>query len=530
MNADLGLVGVLLAIVTAGSMVTARAVRVPSPVILLVAGVGASYIPGVPVLRPPPDLIFLGFLPPLVYHAAFFSSPRQLLDHIAPIGLLAVGMVVATIFGVAAVAHATGVVPWAAAFVLGTIVAPTDPVAATAVLRRVGAPLGLRTVLEGESLLNDGIALVAFGLAVAAASGGATAPGHVAVRVGEVVGGAVAVGIAVGWIVERIRRRLHDPAIEIVVSLITPYASYLIADRINTSGVLAVVATGLWLGWRSAGLFLPRSRLQASTFWNLLAMLMNSTLFLLVGLLFPHVVSQLHYSSAWRLAADTAAVVAATAVVRLVGVLAFGPFLQLPLGRWRGREIGYGWRDRMVIGWSGFRGAVSVAAALSVPLAVGPNRPMVVYLTFVVVLGTLVIQGGLLPTGLRLLGFQRSQGPRRGELEARVEAARAAIERIGEIEHDDDRPQELLDTLREAYDRRLEHLSALLDSEHDGRTDAVRRAREQREVRADLLATQRRRVEELRNRGRISNEEMRGIIQELDLEDVGMREGGFTDL
>jgi monovalent cation/hydrogen antiporter len=529
MNADLGLVGVLLAIVTAGSMVAARAVRVPSPVILLLAGVAASYIPGVPTLRPPPDLIFLGFLPPLVYHAAFFSSPRQLLDHIAPVALLAVGMVVATIFGVAVIAHAVGILPWAAAFALGTIVAPTDPVAATAVLRRMGAPIGLRTVLEGESLLNDGIALVAFSLAVAAASGGSTAPGHVALRVGEVVAGAVAVGVTVGWTVERIRRRLRDPSVEILVSLITPYASYLIADRINTSGVLAVVATGLWLGWRSAGLFLPRTRLQAATFWNLLVTLLNSALFLLVGLLFPHVVSDLSFASAWRLAGGTAAVLAATAVVRLAGVLAVGPFLQLPLGRWRGRQVGYGWRERLVIGWSGFRGAVSVAAALSVPIAVG-SRPTVVYLTFIVVFGTLVIQGALLPTGLRLVGLERPAGPRRGELEARAEAARAAIDRLDEIERDHERPQEVLDALREAYDRRLEHLSALLDEEQDEEAGVVRRARARQELRADLLATQRRRIEELRNRGRISSEEMRRIIQELDLEDVSMREGGLGEL
>jgi monovalent cation/hydrogen antiporter len=389
--------------------------------------------------------------------------------------------------------------------------------------------VGLRTVLEGESLLNDGFALVAFGLAVSAAAGPAE-PVHIALRLAEVIPGSVAVGVAVAWSVEHLRRRLREPSTEIVVSLITPYASYLIADRIHTSGVLAVVATGLWLGWRSPGLFLPRTRLQAATFWNLLAMLMNSTLFLLIGLEFRHVLERIGGASPSGLVVDSLAVLAATALIRLAAVSVVGPAVRLPLARLRDQESRYGWRESLVIGWSGFRGAVSVAAALSVPLAAGgkavPDRPMIVYLTFVVVLGTLVVQGGLLPTGLRLLGFREQAAPDRGAVEARAAAVQAAIDRIEEMSSRDDAPQDVLDSLRQVYDRRLEHLSSMLHGgEDDHDEDLLDQTRHRRELRGELIAVQRDTVRRMRDQGAISSEEMRRIVRELDLEDVSLQEG-----
>jgi len=242
-------------------------------------------VPGLPAVQLEPDLVFFLFLPPLLYAGAFFSSPRDLRQNAWPISKLALGLVVASIVAVAVVTHL--VVPglsWAAAFVLGAIVSPTDPTAATAVFRRLGVSERLVTILEGESLVNDGVALVAYRLAVVAVITGSFSLWQGSLEFVLVSGGGILIGLALGWVIAQGRRRLDDPPVEITISFVTPFAAYLLAEELGASGVLATVTVGLYLGWRSAGLFLPGTRLQAYTFWNVVGFLTNSV----YGMLFTY--------------------------------------------------------------------------------------------------------------------------------------------------------------------------------------------------------------------------------------------------
>ena len=275
----------VLMVAVGGLSVLAGTVRVPYPILLVLGGLVLGFVPGVPPAELPPDLVLVLFLPPLLYSAAFFSSPRDLRADLRAISLLAVGLVLATMSAVAAVAHTlVGGLPWAAAFALGAIVSPTDPLAATAIARRLGVPRRLVTVLEGESLVNDATALVAYRLAVGAVVAGSFTLWAAGVRfVAGAVGG-VAIGLAVGWLLAEARRRIEDPVVEIVLSVVTGYAAYLPADRLGASGVLAAVTAGLYVGWRAPELASPATRLLGFSFWEVLVYLLNAVLFVLVGL------------------------------------------------------------------------------------------------------------------------------------------------------------------------------------------------------------------------------------------------------
>src|SRR4029453_12179902 len=254
-----------------GLSVLAGTVRMPYPIVLVLGGLVLGFMPGVPRAELPPDLVLVLFLPPLLYQAAFFSSPRDLRANARAITLLAVGLVLVTMSAVAVVAHTlVGGLPWAAAFALGAIVSPTDPLAATAIARRLGVPRRLVTVLEGESLVNDATALVAYRLAVAAVVGGSFTVWEAGLRfvVGTV--GGVTIGLAVGWLLAEARRRIEDPVVEIVLSVVTGYAAYLPAELLGVSGVLAAVTAGLYVGWRAPELASPSTRLLGFSFWEVL--------------------------------------------------------------------------------------------------------------------------------------------------------------------------------------------------------------------------------------------------------------------
>lgn len=522
MPLSLGLVGVGLALMAVASMLAARKISLPSAIVLVPAGAAAGYLPGVPSITAPPAVIFLGFLPPLVYHAAFFSSPRQLIRNRVPIAFLALGVLAATIGAVAATSHSVAQLTWPQAFALGAVVSPTDPVAATAVMNRMGIRIGLRSILEGESLFNDAFALVALSTAVGAATGAATGLFGVGLGLAWGIVGAVLVGCAVGSLVERVRRVIDEPDIELVISLVTPYAAYLTADRVGTSGVLSAVTVGLWLGWRTAGVFLPRTRLQATTFWNLLVFILNSALFLLIGLELHTVVASIPAGDAPRVMAGAFAVLFVTIAVRVVASLASAALprrlrLRLPADALHER----GWRDRAVIGWSGFRGGVSVAAALSIPEAVGAHgqRSLIVALAFAVVVGTLVIHGSTLPLLIRRIGIESDGPAARVEQRARLAAAEAAIHHLDELRSNTaDENRAAIDMLAEEYDARRDRLrlspeESEADSSHI--SDHAARA-----LRSEILNAQRQALVRLRNGGQISSEAMRRVIRDLDLEEL----------
>jgi monovalent cation/hydrogen antiporter len=507
-----------LMVAVAGLSVLARLVRVPYPILLVLGGLVLGFLPGMPPVELPPELVLVVFLPPLLYWAGFFSSPRDLLADARAISMVAVGLVLATMAAVAVAAHAAiDGLGWPAAFALGAIVSPTDPLAATAIGRRLGIPRRLITLLEGESLVNDASALVAYRLAVAAAVSGTFVAWQAGLRFVVGAAGGVAVGLAVGWLVAELRRRLDDPVVEIVISVVTGYAAYLPAELLHVSGVLAAVAAGLYLGWRAPALASASTRLLGFSFWEVLVYLANAVLFILVGLQLHPILSGLAGTAVAVLVGQALLVSAVVVAVRLGWVFSV-PYLVRLLDRrpgQRARRVGA--RERLVLGWSGMRGAVSLAAALALPLDF-PLRNLILFLTFAVILATLVVQGLTLPTLIRRLRFQDDGSEQREELQARLAATHAAMERLDELAVEDwtrDDTVERLHRLFEFRRRRLKERAGIW--EDDGAQD--RSLAYQRLVR-ELLVAQRQAIVVLRNQGQISNDVMHRIERELDLEDT----------
>jgi Na+/H+ antiporter len=507
----------VLMVAVGGLSMLAGTVRVPYPILLVLGGLVLGFVPGMPSAELPPDLVLVLFLPPLLYQAAFFSSPRDLWANARPITLLAVGLVLVTICAVAMVAHTlVPGLPWAAAFALGAIVSPTDPLAATAIARRLGVPRRLVTVLEGESLVNDATALVAYRLAVGAVVAGSFTLWAAGLQfVSRGIGG-VAIGLAVGWLIAEARRRIEDPVVEIVLSVVTGYAAYLPAELLGVSGVLAAVTAGLYVGWHAPELASPSTRLLGFSFWEVLVYLLNAVLFVLVGLQLNLILTGVSGSSAVVLVGQAALVAAVVIGVR-VGWGFTVPYLVRVLDR-RPAQVArrVGPRERLVSSWSGMRGAVSLAAALALPEDF-PQRNLILFVTFGVILATLILQGLTLPWLIRRLGVHRDDSEAQEELRGRLRATDAALARLEELAGEGWTRDDTVERMRGLYQFRRRRLKAragyLAD---DGAQD--RSLAYQRLVR-ELLEAQRREIVRLRNRGEISNEVMHRIERDLDLED-----------
>jgi CPA1 family monovalent cation:H+ antiporter len=518
----MGNVEVLIALLVAVALLArvAGMLGVPYPIVLVPGGLAIGFIPGLPEVVLEPSVVFFLFLPPLLYSAAFFSSPRDLRRNAAAISKLALGLVLVTMCAVAVAAYlVVDGLSWPAAFVLGAIVAPTDPTAATAVFRRLGVPERILTTLEGESLVNDGVALVAYRLAVVAVLTGGFSLWHAGLEFLVAGAGGVVIGIVLGWLVARLRRRLDDPPVEISISLITPFAAYLAAEQLGVSGVLATVTVGVYLGWQSTGLFQPGTRLQAYAFWDVLSFLVNSTLFVLVGLQFPAILTALG-PNLWHAVGAAAVVALVVIAVRLAWQFA----VNLPLRELGRREpVNINVRERVMIGWSGMRGGISLAAALSLPLQVPggapfPLRDLIIFVTFGVILSTLVVQGLTLPALVRRLGLAEPAEDEQEEARARVKAAHAALARIEEVAAEEDLSEEVVERLRGVYEYRAHHAAAPL--ERDGqREGAADQAEDYARLRSELLSTERAVIVELRDRGELDGEVLRRIERDLDLEE-----------
>ncbi len=516
---------ILLALLTALAVLVALAptLRVPYPILLVLAGLALAFVPGVPVVEMPPDLVLVGILPPLLYASAFFTSLRDLRANARPITLLSVGLVAATTFGVGAIAHATiSGLSWATAFVLGATVAPTDPIAATAIAQRLGVPRRIVTVVEGESLVNDGSALVLYRAAVVAVTAGTFSLGDAAARFALSVVGGIAIGLAVGWIVAQVRIRLDNIPAEILISLLTGYLAYIPAQAAHVSGVLAAVTVGVYLGWRSPELATPAMRMQGRAVWSTLVFLVNALLFALVGMQLRPILDALSGLSAFELARDAVVVGAAVVVIRIAWVFP-GTYLPRFLSRRiRARDPYPPWQYPAAISWMGMRGAVSLAAALAIPLetdggAPFPSRDLLVFLAFCVILGTLVVQGLTLPGLIRLLGLEDDGLDVKEEAKARIHAAEAALSRLEELVDEDWVRPDSAERLRGAYSFRRSRFAARFDAADDGAIEE--RSASYQRLRRELLEAERRAIVELRNSGRISDAVMRRVERDLDLED-----------
>jgi CPA1 family monovalent cation:H+ antiporter len=517
------LVGLLGAVtVLAGA---ARRVGLPSPIVLVLCGLLVGVVPGLPSVHLDPQLVFFVFLPPLVYGAGFNSSPRDLRQQARRIGVLAIGLVAASTVAVAVAVKL--LVPgfgWAEGFVLGAILAPTDPVAAVAIMQRLRVAPQLSAVIEGESLVNDGTGLVLYRLAVGAAVSGSFSLLDGAWQLVATGVGGVAVGLAVGVVINQVRGRIDDPPIEITLSLFTPYAAYIAAEAIGASGILAAVTVGLYLGARSEGLFSATARIEAQGFWNALTFILESTLFLLMGLQIRDVASGIQNLDAGRVTLAVAVTLVVVLGLRVIWMFSIGPFLRrlLPGGtREDPPELGPG--ARLVAGWAGMRGAVSLAAALAIPGRVDaggafPQRELIVFTVFCVIVVGLLLQGLTLPALIKATGLGRDEADDAAdEARARAAAAGAALARLDEMEEDPDDDDRATEHLRELYEARLGHARAPLDERGDSDREHVEAFQRLRE---ELLRSERAALHELHARGEISEDALRTVERDLDLQEA----------
>ena len=424
----------------------------------------------------------------------------------------------------AVVAHEVIDIPWAAAFALVAVVSPTDPVAATAIMRRLGAPRGIVNIIEGESLINDASALVAYRVAVAAAVGGSFSLLDASVDFVTAAVGGAALGLAIAAVVAWVRRRIDDPVTAMTMSLFTGYAAFIPADQLDLSGVVAVVTCGLYLGWHAPTLASPETRLQSFAVWEMLVFLLNAVLFILIGLQLPVIVDDLGGVSVAEAVGYTAVIIGVVVGVRLVWSFTVPYVIRMLDRRPQQRARRTSARTRLVMSWAGMRGGVSLAAALAIPATLDsgapfPHRELILFITFGVIVFTVVGQGLTLPILIRRLGvLDDGTEEESEELLGRMEAAQAALRWLEEAGGESEAREETVQRVRGLYEFRYRRFSARAGEVEDDDGIEERSLGYQRMMHR-VFEAQRRRLVELRNQGQISNQVMHRLERELDLEE-----------
>jgi Na+/H+ antiporter len=530
------LIVVLLA-VSAALRVVARLLKVPHPVLLVLAGLGLVFVPGLPQPDLDPGTLFLVFVPPLLYLAAFTTSLRDFRAYFGPIARYGTLVVLLTMVAVALVAHAVSPeFTWPAAFVLGAIVSPPDPVAAVAVLRTLGAQRALVTILEGEGLVNDATALVAYRIAVAAAVTGSFSPGHAVLRFILTGTGGVLVGLAVGWLIGQLRSRMgRFPIVENTVSLLTPFFAYLPAEWLGLSGVLSVVAVGLYLGRQGPRIVQAATRVQAESMWLMVQFILESLIFILVGLELPSVIRALRTHSLQVLLGYALLITLAVIVVRVLYTFAAAAVLRWIRARRKGQPFAPTWRQAAFLGWAGLRGGDSLVIALALPVTTAaghsfPARELIIFLTFAVIFATLVVQGFTLAPLLRRWKLTESGEADTEEAHARRVMAEAGLRRLDAETKRYAVDPETVRYLQEWYRRRLRRWSARDRERHGAKDDdharltgsdggqAERASEGYRRLRMAMIEDERKAVVGLRDQGVIGDDVMRQVQRDLDLE------------
>lgn len=522
---DLELVLIVLLVFVVGFGALANRLKTPYPILLVIGGLVLSLIPGIPRITLQPDIVFLVVLPPLLFAAAFTTSWRDFRYNLVSIGLLAFGLVGFTVVGVAVISH--WILPgfdWRLGLVLGAVVSTTDAIAATTIARRVGLPRRITDVLEGESLLNDATGLLALEFAIALVVTGETPTlAEGAARLVYLVAGGIATGLILGKIVDWLEHHIDDAPIEITISVVTPYAAYLAADRIHSSGVLAVVACGLFLGRRSATYFSSAVRLEAQAFWNTLLFVLNGVVFILIGLQLPYIRAGMEGISFRELLLRGALVSLAVILLRFIWVFP-GAYLSYFIRRkvLKQDEDYPPARGIFIVGWTGMRGVVALAAAISLPILIAngmpfPQRNMILFLTFCVIFVTLVLQGLTLPALIRRLRVPETESARCEEVEARrimIEAALRALEAS---------PGRTTPAMKEVHDDVARHYrlrqGALERSLGAGRVFSEQHDLSER-IERELRDAERAAAVQLRDQDRISDEILQKLLRELDLLDA----------
>lgn len=508
----------LLGLVVIVAVVAALGRRVPvaGPILLVLVGFLLSYVPGVPDYSIDPNVVLLLFLPPLLYAAAWRTSNRSFRANLRPIALLSVGLVLFTTLVVGLVVWAVVPdLPLSAAFALGAIVAPPDAVAATAVARRTGLPRRIVSILEGESLLNDATALTTLRVAIAASAGAVTVWDFAAEFALAAIGGAL-IGLAIAWGAGHLHRRTEEPMIDVVLSFLTPFTSYLLAEFVGASGVVAVVTTGLWLSQRWYRLFTPASRTLALPLWNVTDFLLTGIVFALIGLELPAIVEGISALPTGTLVVSAVAVTLAVVVSRPLWIFPAVYLARLAPGV-RRRDPAPPWQFPAVLSWAGMRGVVSLAAGLAF-LPRLPQGELLLFLTFVVVVATLVGQGLTLPWLIRRLDLPRPSEMEDALQEATVqqEAVTAANERLDDlVARDAHVPPEVVERLRDKAEIR-----GLFAWERLGSRDVELPSDAHRRLRRAMLDAEREVFLRARDEGRIDEEVAVEVLRELDTEEM----------
>ena len=515
---------VLLLIAIAAVGVGAKRLNLPPAILLVLTGVLLALVPGLPAVRLAPELVLLLVLPPLIYSSAVAMSWREFRFNLRPISLLAIGAVVFTTVAAAAATHWLLGLSWQVGFVLGAIVSPPDAVAPLAIARRMQLPRRILVVLEGEGLANDATALILYRFAVVAVSAGAFSFGRAVGEFALIIAGELLWGVAVGWLMLRVRRWVADAQIEILLSILTPFLAYWPPEHLGGSGVLAAVVTGLYVSWNGSSMISAATRLQGIFFWDVLVYLIEGIVFLLTGLQARTLIAGLGAYSFTALAGSAAVVSLVVVLARLVWIF---PAVYLP--RWLIPAIARNdpappWQWPFVLGFTGVRGIVSLAAALAIPFTMDngrpfPDRDLILFLTFTVILVTLVGQGLTLPAVIRVLGLAKAgerelQTDRREELLARRGAIEAASERLDQLIAERGLPDDVVRRFRAKYRDRLRHFER-----EQGETPEYRTASSD-EIELALITAERERINQLYRRGTLKDEGRRRLEQELDLREA----------
>ncbi|GHN02844.1 Na+/H+ antiporter [Cytophagales bacterium WSM2-2] len=517
---DITIVILLLAIITALAEVADR-VKIPYPVLLVLVGIGVSLVPGLPMISLDPDTIFLIFLPPVLYSAAWTTSWPDFKASSRAISLLAIGCVLFTTTLVAVVAHYF--IPgfgWPESFVLGAIISPPDAVAASAATQGLGIPRRVTTILEGESLVNDATGLIAYRYGIAAAASGTFIFWLATVNFFYVA----IIGIVIGLILGQLFKWIHmitpdNPVNDTTLTFIAPYTAYLLAEQIHVSGVLSVVSCGLFLSWNSSKIFKHQSRLSSYSVWETVIFILNGLIFILIGLQLPVVLKHIKDHSFATLLLYGSIISVATIVLRIIWVY---PGAYIP--RWfskkiREREPRPDMRSVTVVAWSGMRGVVSLAAALALPLTVNnhpfPHRDLIIFLTFSVIFATLVIQGISLPKLVKWLGIKPGDDELREEQEARMKIVTRVIEHIEE-NYSIGVSDEVLNQIKTKYEIRVQRIRK---GEATGKI-SEEQVNDFLRVQQEIIKVERAMLNDLHREAKISEEALRKIEYELDLEET----------
>lgn len=536
----------LLLAVSAVLRLVAERLMVPYAAVLVVGGLLLAFVPGLPRVTLPPDVLFLVFIPPLLYAGSISFPLREIRRQIGPIVRLSVVMVLVSTAAVAVVAHALHPsFTWAAAITLGAIVAPPDPVAVLSIMRSLRIPRDLVSILEGEGLLNDATALVTYRLAIAAAVTGAFSPSQAAVKF--LVGGAggIAIGLLLGVVVTRVHRVTRSvPVVSDTVSLLTPFASYLLADLVGTSGILSVVATGLYAARTVPRVLGPELRQQIAGMWTIVTFLLESLVFILVGFELHYITRALDRFTLSMLLREAGIVSLCVVLVRIAWVMP-SAYLFRWFFRWlrHGHEPMPSWRSILFIAWTGLRGADSLVLALSLPLLTAsgarfPARDQIIFITFCVIFITLVVQGPTVAPFARLLGIRANDEEVAEEAHARLAAAEAGLRTLDEPAIASSQYPEVVRYLRQRHRQRARRWAAREQEPHDAESEDVahdhdhftiapsheaaaiddRRGEEYRRVRSAMLRAETEAILDLRDRGVIDDDVMRRIQRDFDLE------------